>query len=409
MKCFYIDASLAGVAGDMMLGALVDLSGDMEPLNRVCKTLEEITGTKVKVSAKEVHREGILATQIVVEGFEVKVESEDLIKITIEASKTLSISKKAEKFAESVIQDLLEAEKEVHGKEEEHQNSHKHPHLHELGTLDTCLDVLGTAVLCDEIGFFKDSSVFCSPIAVGSGYFESSHGKLPVPAPTTLEILTKYSLEIIGGPVEGELTTPTGIAILANLVENQSKIMPQMIVERVGHGAGSKKFPIANVLRIIEGEKTQKLLQETIMVLETNVDDLSGEILAHAAKQLMSKGALDVIIIPVVGKKSRPAQVVQVICYPKDAENLTETLMRETGTLGVRHIVCTRHICKREILEIDYEGEKIRVKLSRNNEDKIIQVKAEYEDCRKIAEKLQLPLRIVKKNVEEKARKTFGS
>ncbi len=392
-----------------MLGALVDLTGDIEPLNKVRKTLEEITGVRLKISAKKIHRKGILATRIISEGFEEKVESEDLIKITRGASKRLSISKKAEKFAESVIQDLLEAEKKVHGKEEEHQNFHEHPHLHELGTLDTCLDVLGTAVLCDEIGFFKDSSVFCSPIAIGSGYFESSHGKLPVPAPTTLEILTKTSLEIIGGPVEGELTTPTGIAILANLIGIQSKNIPQMTVERVGHGAGSKKFPIANVLRIIEGEKAQKLLQETITVLETNVDDLSGEILAHAAKQLMSEGALDVIIIPAVGKKSRPTQVVQVICHPKDAENLTETLMRETGTLGVRHIVCTRHICKREILEIDYEGEKIRVKLSRNNKGNIIQVKAEYEDCQKIAKRLQLPFRVIKENVEEKARKTFGS
>jgi len=393
----------------MMLGALVDLAGDIEPLNKVCKTLEEITGARVKISAKKVHRKGILATKIIAEGFEVKVESEDLIKITKEASKMLSISKKAENFAESVIQTLLEAEKKVHGKEEENQNYHGHPHLHELGTLDTCLDVLGTAVLCDEIGFFKDSSVFCSLIAVGSGYFESSHGKLPVPAPTTLEILTKSSLEIIGGPVEGELTTPTGIAILANLVETQSKNVPSMTVERIGHGAGSKKYPIANVLRIIEGEKTQKLLQETITVLETNVDDLSGEILAYAAKQVMNQGALDVIIIPAVGKKSRPSQVVQVICRPKDAENLTETLMKETGTLGVRQTICTRNICKREILEIDYEGEKVRVKLSRNNEDKIIQVKAEYEDCQKIAEKLQLPLRVIKENVEEKARKTFGS
>jgi uncharacterized protein (TIGR00299 family) protein len=246
--------------------------------------------------------------------------------------------------------------------------------------------------------FEEDNKVYSTPLAVGGGVFKFSHGIVSAPAPATLAILQSKNFPFHGGPIEKELATPTGTSLLVNLAEPVT-FYPAVVPRKVGYGAGTKEYPeLPAVLRLTLGEPSETgLARDEIAVLETNLDDVSGEILGYTMDRLLAEGAKDVSIIPVTTKKNRPAQIIKVIADQNDVTHLSEVLIAETGTLGVRVYYCERHIISRELLMVDLSvlgsKETVRVKVSKNTEGKIIRIKPEFEDLKHLAEKTGKPLR----------------
>jgi len=265
--------------------------------------------------------------------------------------------------------------------------------------------------------------VFSLPISSGGGTVSTSHGLLPVPAPATLEILRRFGLIWKGGPVDEEVLTPTGAAILANFVDEIVDRYPEMKAESVGYGAGKKDLEIPNVLRGVVGNlRVEKDADQSacshrhhdrVVQLETNVDDVTGEVLGNLLELLMEAGALDASIVPALMKKGRPGNVVKVIATAEKVETLAALIMKETGSLGLRVFPSLhRYIAQREersvSVEIEGKSYEVSVKLSHLG-GKVLSLKPEYEDCKKIAKDADLPLREVARKVEERAWKEIGS
>jgi uncharacterized protein (TIGR00299 family) protein len=321
-----------------------------------------------------------------------------------------NISPLAKNYAKTVLNQIIEAEAEVHGIDPEKV------HLHEISALDTVLDIAGTTYLLDKLGVFNKinpTQVYFTPIAVGGGTVTCSHGILPVPAPATSIILTKNHLQLQYGPVNTELATPTGVSLLAGLVALTSATQvshpPGLQIEKQGIGVGTKSLDNRpNILRIYQGSILQNGLtdfSEPVFILETNVDDVSGELLGFVMEKLIKGGAHDVSFISATTKKNRPEYIIKVITEESLISQLTKILMEETGTLGVR-VREERRIClPREIIErkivLEEKEFTIRVKRSFSPAGEIFQEKVEFEDIRKIAEELGLPFRQVDRLVKK--------
>jgi hypothetical protein len=393
MKFAYFDPSFSGISGDMMLGALLGLTNGEEKILRVADYIKEELGCTLDVSfERKKDAYSSIAIESIIEGG----RKYDLKKTIPVLAHKFGLEKTATSFCCSVAGSLVEAEQAVH--------KSTAVELHELGSPDTLLDILGVAALGEDLGFFEDVGVYSAPIKVGGGYVGSAHGRLPVPAPVTLEILKKYNAPFfIEG--EGELATPTGVALLVNLAKFTS--MPPARVIDYGAGSGTFKEREDNVLRVIMCEES-KLPKGIVSILETSVDDVSGEVLGYTLERLYAEGALDVQIVPSITKKNRPGHVVKVICDVGLEGAMADILFSETGTLGIR--VSTeqkRFQIERELKEVEvslpgYDG-KAKVKVARHD-GAVISLKAEYEDARRIAEATSLPLRNVLKEIEEQAR-----
>jgi hypothetical protein len=281
-------------------------------------------------------------------------------------------------------------------------------HLHEAGTIDTVVDIVGTAYAMEKLGLYNNSKIYGTPVAVGGGLFEFSHGKVSSPAPATLEILRSNNYPMKGGPIRFELTTPTGAALLVNMVDEVKEFYPAFKPVSVGYGAGTKNFEVmANVVRLTLGEPLPSFfLTDEIVVLETNLDDVSGETLGYAIDRIMAEGALDISVIPTVTKKNRPGYILKAITDKDHLQDLTYTLMEETGTLGVRFYSSQRHIAARktETMSISIEGleAEVRYKVSKTLDGKVIQVKPEHEDLVRLAKKTGTPLRLLRDFVKKK-------
>jgi uncharacterized protein (TIGR00299 family) protein len=265
--------------------------------------------------------------------------------------------------------------------------------------VDTAAEIIGCAVALDDLHMFEDGAkVYSTPLAVGGGIFKFSHGIVSAPAPATLAILQSKNFPFHGGPIEKELATPTGTSLLVNLAEPIS-FYPAIVPRKVGYGAGTKEYPeLPAVLRLTLGEASETgLARDEIAVLETNLDDITGEILGYTMDRLLAEGAKDVSIIPVTTKKNRPAQIIKVIADQTDVAHLSEVLIAETGTLGVRVYYCERHIINRELLMVDLQvldsKETVRVKVSKNAQGRIVRIKPEFDDLKLLAEKTGKPLR----------------
>jgi uncharacterized protein (TIGR00299 family) protein len=284
-------------------------------------------------------------------------------------------------------------------------------HLHEAGSADTLADVIGVAAACDLLGVF-DGEIYSTPVAVGGGLISFSHGTVAAPAPAVLEIARERSIPIHGGPENMELATPTGITILANLTQKFVENYPALVPEIVGHGAGKKELNEApNLLRVVIGHTTEGASDaNTINLLETNLDDLPGEVLGHALQQILDSGAKDAWITSAQFKKNRPGQVLHAICDSTDTERLASVMMRETGTLGVRYHQWNRFTLQREIrkLAVEIEGRKldVHVKYAKDNSGRIINIKPEFDDIQFIAKELSMPARKIAEIVLREAQKT---
>ena len=384
----YIDPSISGISGDMALGALLDLGGDKKKLLSAADAISKELNCKIKIKIKKIKKNGISATKVEIKEDGRAYPISRLNKALASTIKAVSLSSEAGKFASKVLDTMLDAEAAVHAIPKNKL------HLHELGCADTLVDIVGAAALADDLGFFEeDVSICSSPVAVGR------------PAPVTAEILKKFKIPFkFSG--KGELATPTGVALLANLADSYESESPVMRIDAVGIGAGSFNLPNPNILRILKC-KHEELPKEFVSVLETSLDDASGEVLGYTLERLYKEGALDVQIISAVTKKNRPGYIVAVTCRQEDEERLAHILMEETGTLGIRVSKVLRFCTNRKVLEINfsisgYKG-KAKVKAAINSRGKITSLKAEYEDAKKIAKKTGIPLKKVIKEIERQA------
>lgn len=398
-KVIVIDCQSAGISGDMTIGALIDLGASQERIIKAADIVEKNLPkpARLGVEVLDVERHGIKAKAFnVVPTKEPKpMKANEARNVLSKCLEKADLSNTASVFSLNVLNSLIEGESRVHGKENT-------LHLHELASADTFVDILGTATALDDLKLFEDVEIYSTPVAVGGGSVKFSHGTFPVPAPATIEILRSKNHPIIGGPINHELTTPTGAAILVNLAKSSS-FYPQIKPIKIGYGAGTHDFEeLTNVLRIVFGETPDhSLSKDGIYVMETNVDDVSGEVLGYALQRLFSEGVLDASIIPTITKKNRPGYLIKIIANPETVEELSRVLMEEIGTLGVRFYRCSRYFLKRRNISvgININGlkEKVRVKIAEDTKGNIIHMKPEYDDVEQIARKTGLPFRVVER------------
>jgi hypothetical protein len=385
-----------GASGDMIIGALLSAGANVEVLNPI----EEKLG--VKYDIKELVEQGILAKQVRVtrggkdiEGENSGKKFEEIIKVI----RSLSISEEVVSNAVEVFRVLGEAEAEVHGKKLEEVN------LHEVGADDAIADIVGACMLIEDLDV---ESIVVTPISVGGGTIKMKHGEYPVPVPAVLVLARNATWSIRGGPVEKELLTPTGAAILLHFARGVERI-PALNVMKTGYGMGHHKIEgMANVLRVISGEM-KNLEKDEIVLLETNIDDVSPEVIGNLYDVLLEEGARDVTVIPAMMKKSRPGHIVKVMVKPENADRVAQRLAEETGTLGIRESPgLHRWIATRKMEQISVEiGGKayvIAVKIASGKEGKVYNISAEYEDSVRVARETNWPVRRIIGLVEEKAR-----
>lgn len=396
MKTLLFDP-YSGASGDMIMGCLLALGADPE---EVRKAVESV-GCSLEVS--RVDRSHIKATRA-------KVVSDRRFQSLEEANTILkgsSLRGKALENALRAMDVIASAESRVHGVPKEEAR------FHEVGALDALADIAGSCCALQSLGVER---VLSLPVSVGRGFVSSHHGYLPVPGPAALEILRSFRIPWRGGPVDQELLTPTGAALLAVLVNEFLPEHPLIRAERVGYGAGGRDLAVPNALRGMMGEVRHVHgghHGDRVVQLETNVDDVTGEILGNLIELLMDTGALDVSLMPAVMKKGRAGNVISVIARHDDLDRLSELIMRETGSLGVRVFPSLhRHVADREqkTVEVEINGliYQAAVKVSRF-EGRMLNIKPEFEDCKRIARETGLPLREVIKKVEEEARRLEGA
>ena len=408
-KILIFDCQASGVAGDMILAALLDLGADTDKVVSAIKSLEnpEYGYKNIQIKINQVMRGEFKASQIDVTSESAsKRHGSELIDIVEKAAENLALSIKAKQFASKSIRTLVGTEADLH------KTSFDDAHLHEVALVDTAAEILGVSVALDDLRLF-DAKIYSTPVAVGGGTFKFSHGIVSSPAPATLAILQSKNFPFQGGPIEGELATPTGVSILVNLVDEVTRFYPPMAPLKVGYGAGTKDFvELPAVLRVTLGTPLDNgLVRDEIAVLETNLDDVTGEVLGYTLDRLLSEGAKDVSIIPMYTKKNRPGHIVKVITEQKDVQHLSQVLIEETGTLGVRVYFCERHIVDRELHNVDLSimgnKETVRVKVTKNLNGEIIQIKPEYDDLKNLAEKTKKPLRELSEKAVAKAREVL--
>ncbi len=403
-----IDARTAGVSGDKYLGALIDLGGTVKTLEKVAKAVEAtLPGThKVSVSARRVERGEIGARLVTVDSEEDsgRRKGKVLLDSGRKCAEKLHLSEWGTAFVSSTIETLLRAESQVHNQPSSSVE------LHELGSADTLVDILGVANLAEELGLAKCEWVSTS-IAVGSGSSHFSGRDYPNPPPAAMEILREHKFPIRAGRVERELTTPTGAAITVNLASQGIDSYPAIRPEKVGYGAGSHEIKeVANVVRLIVGTPLYAgHNHDQVVVLETNLDDVTGEVIGHAMERVMEAGARDVTVTPVFMKKNRPGHLMSVIADAERAEELAGVIIKETGTLGVREIPVSRHITLRNErkgwVEVKGKRHPFTVKISSDDRGRVLKEKVEYEDRKKLSRKTCLGMAQVNKLLESESKR----
>lgn len=389
----------SGVSGDMLLGALADAGLDLDALRAGLASLP-LRGYSLEAARVTDH--GISGSRL-----HVRLDDEAphahrrLADITalLDAAR---LPQRAYERALAVFQRLAEAEATIHGTTPDEVT------FHEVGAVDSIVDIVGAALALELLDV---EQVYCSELPLTSGRVRSAHGALPVPAPATLELLRGTDAVWRSVPTDGELVTPTGAALLATLARFER---PAMRLHAVGYGFGARKLPWANCLRVLLGAAPEPerraeadFERDEVVVIETNIDNMTGEALGWLMERLLAQGALDVSYAPLQMKKNRPATLLTVLARPPDASQLAARILRESATLGVRMSQAERLKAGREEREIETPLGRARVKL------KIIggvvyAITPEYDDCRALAERLNLPVETVMARVTLAARIHFG-
>lgn len=377
MRTLYFDC-FSGASGDMLAGALIDAGADFE---EVRAGLESLQVGGFTVAADKVNKRGIVATQFSVHLEDGHPQPERHLQDILEIIETGDFPGEVKAASAETFRRIAECEARIHG------TTAENIHLHEVGAVDSIVDIVATHLALHILGA---EQVLSSPLNVGSGMVKTAHGVLPVPAPATAALLK--GVPSYGSEVDAELVTPTGAALIAQVACGYGP-MPAMVIEAVGYGSGTKELPgRANVLRVFIGESAKSLPQtECIVVIEANVDDMNPELLPPLIEDLIAKGARDAFLTPILGKKGRPGYVITVLCDEAKVPEMVPILFSGSTTFGVR-MRTERRIClEREWKMVDTPWGPVRVKVGRFH-DQVTCASPEFEECRRVAEKGRVPV-----------------
>jgi len=391
MKIAYFDC-FSGISGDMTVGALLDAGLKIETLEKELKKLG-LSGYQLEVS--KVAKKGISATR-----FKVKIEEEGVerrLKDILTIFEKSKLDEEIKKETKKIFLNIAQAESKIHQKDIDKI------HFHEIGGLDSIIDITSAVIGIKTLGI---EEIHSSALPMGKGFIKCAHGVIPIPAPATLELLK--NIPTYSGGIESEMITPTGAAIISTLAKSFGE-RPLMKIERIGYGAGEKEFTIPNLLRVSIGEKILKdknlkdgYVSDEAVLIETNIDDMNPEFYDYIMDQLFSQGALDVFLTPIQMKKNRPAHMLSIIVYEQNLKEILEVLFSESTTLGVR----VREVKRLRLGQQNFIAEtkygKIRVKVG-IFKGEIKNVAPEYEDCKKMAKQHKIPL----KEIYEEAKKVI--
>jgi uncharacterized protein (TIGR00299 family) protein len=377
MRIAYFDC-FSGASGDMILGSLIDTGLSPQRLREELKKLRIPT---VHLRAKKVLKAGISATQVMVEGKGEKRSHRNLKEI-LRIVERSGVGAEVKEKSKEIFKRIASVEAKIH------QTPMEEVHFHELGGLDSIVDIVGSVWGIRQLGIEK---IHVSKVNVGGGFVKCEHGILPVPAPATLSLMEGKPIYSSG--VERELLTPTGAAILTTL-SSEFGSMPLMKVERVGYGAGRDDLPHPNLLRLIIGTSESISGKEKVVIIETYIDDMNPQLYVYLIEKLLAMEVLEVFITPILMKKNRPGHLLTIICPSEKLPSVTKFLLRETTTLGLRWREEERAKTDREILSHQTKYGKIRFKLARW-EGGIVNLSPEYEDCKRLALERKVPLKEV--------------
>jgi len=390
MRVLYLDM-MAGISGDMTLGALADLG---VPLDLIRENIERLDIEHVDIVERKVQQNGITAVKIDVRpSTQGPVRTFANIRNIIESSDLKSSVKERSLM---IFHTLADAEGKIHG---------KHPdqvHFHEIGAADSIVDIVGAALGLDWLGA---GEIHASPVPLGTGMVKTKHGVLPVPVPAVVEILRGVPVYSSGIPTE--IVTPTGAAILKACVD-QFGPLPPMELEAVGYGSGYKELGIPNLLRILMGAAmTEVNVRERALLITTNIDDMNPELYEYVMEKLFAAGASDVWLAPIQMKKTRPATSLHVLVPPGEVERVKEIIFEETNTLGLRISQVEKEALERDYLQVDTGYGEVRVKVGRKGE-RIINLAPENADCQKVARESGIPLKEIYDLAIAGARRLLG-
>ncbi len=386
-----IDPQIAGISGDMLLSSLVNLGADKNKIiEGIIKSQKFLSDSTIKkMDFQKIQKQGIESTELILEIDEnvSKRKGIEIKKAISDSVNELNLTTKAKTFAELCISTLISSESKIHGISEDSV------HFHEASSIDTLVDIVGTAIALDDLRLFEEKIV-CLPVSVGGGTVSFSHGTMSNPASAVLQIFKNSNLNIQGNNSKEELTTPTGACILVNLTNSPVEYYPSMNITSIGYGAGQKDFEgFSNVLKIIQGDENN-FEMDSVKILETNIDDVSGEILGHLIEKIMDQGAKDVSIYPGITKKGRPTNLVCVICDDVKVDAIIDTLILETGTLGIRISNSNRFIVTRSNhnFSLTFDGKSFEVNYKKSSHKGKTHFKIEFDDLKNMSNALDRPI-----------------
>lgn len=425
MKVLYFDC-FSGVSGDMTVGALLDLGIDAEAFKGELSKLN-LDGYHVHIDNKMINGIRVTDFDVVIDGHDNHTHCHEDHKKHEHAHShgdshhnhdcienehghnhhhtarnlgdierlinSSALGENVKDLSIKIFREIARAEAKVHNK------SIEEVHFHEVGAVDSIIDIVGSCICIDMLGVDK---VFSSPMHDGHGFIKCQHGMMPVPVPAVMEMLTESKIPLISEDINTELVTPTGLGIIKSIALDYGN-MPSMTVDRVGYGAGKRNTGRFNALRVVMGTMAEDIAEsDEIVILETNIDDMSGEFLGFLMERLFENGALDAFYTPVYMKKNRPGVVLTVICGRNEEELLVDIILKNTTTLGIRSSVSKRHRMDREIVKIETDFGEVGIKIASKGDFK--KAAPEYEDCKKIARKTGLPLGDIYSSALEKAK-----
>jgi len=393
IKILYLDCP-TGISGDMCMASLIDLGADLVAIKKELKKLP-VKGYTIKTTREKRHAISGTRFKVVTKREKHHRTFKD-IKELIEAS---LLSAEVKKLSVKIFKNLAVAEGKVHGV------PHTKVHFHEVGAVDSIVDIVGVAVAVTGLGIEK---VYTSPIPLGSGWVDTDHGRLPIPAPATLEVIR--GVPTVPSPITMELTTPTGAVIVKTLASGHG-VAPAMTVDAIGYGLGGKDFrELPNAMRAIIGTapapapkkktvkgKTSCAEQGPALEIKTNIDDMNPQVAAYLIDRLIKKGALDAYLTPVIMKKGRPGLLLTVLTDEKKKDSLSRIILTESTSIGLRYSPAKRQCLERRIIKVNTPYGTIRVKESLLD-GVVVNRHPEFEDCRRAAEKHKVPLKEVMEN-----------
>ena len=407
-----IDAQISGISGDMLLSSLVDAGANKKRVTAAIFACQKfLKGSSIQeVNFRRKVFGGFGATQLALRSRDnvSARRGSEMYQALSQCCEHAGLGSSGRAFALESLKRIIVAESSVHGQE------FKDVFLHESSSIDTFVDLIGCAVALEDLDLFK-SRFFSTRIAVGSGQFTFSHGVVSNPGNAIIEIFKGLPFTLFGSPTEEEQTTPTGAAMLVTLSNYGLDYYPAVSPEKTGYGAGQKCLKnVPNILRLVIGKSPLSLDAniDTVFVIETHIDDLSGELVGNLIEKLDKSGALDVSILQGLSKKNRPNYIVKIISNVLDLNNILEILYTESGTLGarvqeVRRIVMTRNAVTTS-MRIRDKSFDIRVKIARDLKGNVINVKPEFEDIKNISQVIGLPSKRIMDLVKAETIQRFG-